>query len=167
MSAARLLHYHSSPLPPIYSVREQDPYRYKPRGLWVSVEGPDDWLSWCLSEGFRLENLTHVHAVELAPSARVLWLRSGACLDDFTEKYGEEHYVAHYRKIMWEKVALDWHGIVIAPYLWERRMADHTFWYYGWDCASGCIWNVDAIKHVTLLDVIDDPKLLQFERVAS
>ncbi|QBI98814.1 hypothetical protein SEA_BOBBY_184 [Mycobacterium phage Bobby] len=46
--------------------------------------------------------------------------------------------------IDWGKVAADYGGIIIAPYQWSRRMDPH--WYYTWDCASGCIWNLEAIE---------------------
>lgn len=50
--------------------------------------------------------------------------------------------------INWPMVADRYQGIVIAPYLWSRRM-DGGLWYYGWDCASGCIWDAAAVASVT------------------
>ena len=53
------------------------------------------------------------------------------------------------RYIDWPAVATDYPGLIIAPYQWSCRMSEFTRWYYGWDCASGCIWNADAIARVT------------------
>lgn len=50
--------------------------------------------------------------------------------------------------IMWPKVAKEYQGIIISPYQWERRDFFGTFWYSGWDCASGCIWDKEAIKSI-------------------
>lgn len=33
-----------------------------------------------------------------------------------------------------------------APYQWECRLDRDTFWYYSWDCASACIWNLQAVR---------------------
>lgn len=46
----------------------------------------------------------------------------------------------------WIDVASRYSGIEIAPYQWKRRIHPSTFWYYTWDCASGCIWDLSAIK---------------------
>ena len=50
----RLLHYSSKPITAVYSVSQGpglEHHRYdKPRGLWLSVEGEDDWRSWCEAE---------------------------------------------------------------------------------------------------------------------
>jgi hypothetical protein len=50
--------------------------------------------------------------------------------------------------IDWSKVAAKHQGIIIAPYCYARRLTYHTAWYYGWDCASGCIWDLKAIQSV-------------------
>ena len=35
---------------------------------------------------------------------------------------------------------------VVSPYQWNCRLSLETCWYYGLDCASGCIWYLDCIK---------------------
>ena len=47
----------------------------------------------------------------------------------------------------WKLIAQEFDGIEIAPYQWEIRMDYNFFWYYGWDCASGCLWRP---KNLTL-----------------
>jgi len=121
---------------------------FKPNGLWLSVEGEDSWQAWCEAERFNLGALTFVHDVELRPGAAVLRLSTAAELDAFTKTYwqrGELYPKLAKLFLDWERVARDYGGIVIAPYVWERRLTRHTFWYYGWDCASGCIWDLSAI----------------------
>lgn len=45
--------------------------------------------------------------------------------------------------IRWPLVASLYDGILIPRYLWSIRFRN---WYYGWDCASGCVWNTDVIR---------------------
>jgi hypothetical protein len=107
----RLIHYSEKPLGQLWSVTGQlvPEFQYqKPAGLWVSVEGEDDWKQWCEGAEFEVARLQVKNVIELKPDADILWLRTELQLDEFTS------------------------------------------WYYGWDCASGCIWDVDAIERVTL-----------------
>jgi len=130
-------------------------YFHKPWGLWVSVEGENDWKEWCTSEDFQRSRLQVENVIELKPDANLLRLRSPGQLDEFTKQYGVVSRLAQQhpglfteRVIDWPRVAGEYQGILIAPYQWSRRMERTTSWYYGWDCASGCIWDVDAIEGV-------------------
>lgn len=139
----------------------------KPDGLWVSVEGEDDWKGWCEAEAFALHCLEYVHEVTLTEGANVLMISTGKELeafhaqwsveDEFNRKMAErerdlwgadlaraERFRRNHWPVQWKKVAAEYDGIIIAPYLWSHRL-DGPFWYYGVDCASGCIWNLDAI----------------------
>jgi len=122
---------------------------YKPRGLWVSDDTCEqNWRSWCEGESFGLDRLTHVHDVTIAASANILRLCCAYDIDDFTRVYrdgGETH-----AGINWLKVAAKYDGIIITPYIWSRRLDGDAFWYYGWDCASGCIWNSSAVAAINL-----------------
>lgn len=155
---SRLLHYSAEPLGPLRRIEQRAGTAFphdKPRGLWVSVEGPDDWREWCEAEGFGLDRLAHAHEVTLRPGARVLWLRGASDIDGFTARYGAPYGIGHgfhMTGIRWADVAADHQGIVIAPYCWERRLHHGADWYYGWDCASGCIWDPEAIEAVALLE---------------
>jgi hypothetical protein len=51
-------------------------------------------------------------------------------------------------EIEWRKVAERFDGIIIAPYIWQRRLDLESSWYYSWDCASGCIWNASAVREI-------------------
>lgn len=132
----------------------------KPRGLWVSVDGEENcWRSWCLSESFGLERLTHIHDVKLRPDAHVLVLRGAFGIDAFTQEYGREVPICSWTQVAidWPAVAARYAGLIITPYVWERRLHDRTSWYYGWDCASGCIWDAAAIASVNLQGIVSVP----------
>ena len=120
---------------------------HKPNGLWVSVRGPDDWVAW--NEAEKYKPTTHAHRVVLRACAQVRRVVGVAEFDEFHRQYAfPSHWRRHgddpsYWEVDWRRVAAEYDGVVIAPYLWERRMDPH--WYYTWDCASGCIWNPNAI----------------------
>lgn len=166
--ALRLLHYSKFPFFGVNSSPQRLvdylPPSGKPRGLWVSVEGEDDWAQWCQKENFPLGNF--VYEIELAPKANLLFIRNAIELDLFTQNYGKLHpsKIAHeIRAIQWSSVARDYQGIIIAPYIWSRRLTQHTFWYYGWDCASGCIWDAQAIESITLIGTLKETQNVQSE----
>lgn len=150
----RLLHYRSEPLEfePARTYVHRESWAYgKPDGLWVSVEGQDDWPAWCRGEEFRLDSLRHVYEVNLDPAAKIIRLTSPAELEDFHRIY------AHPGKrwgIEWARVVADgWAGIVIAPYQWSCRYG--MDWYYGWDCAAGCIWDLTAIRTIAPVETAE------------
>lgn len=45
--------------------------------------------------------------------------------------------------INWNKISIEYDGIEINPYIWKARL--EVYWYYGWDIASGCVWNLDEV----------------------
>jgi len=157
MSDMTLRHYAAAPVTfeDDLTYEQREPSRYgKPHGFWVSVQGEDDWPSWCTNEG--LEHwVPFEHAVELASGAKLLILDTAESLKDFTRSYAIErpwsyedrHYVDYC--IDWARLAFEYSGIIIAPYQWSQRL--DLEWYYGWDCASGCIWDLTAIASVELL----------------
>lgn len=119
----------------------------KPRGLWVSVDGPDDWPSWCLRENFMTDTLVHRFEVTLSSNQRVLHLSNSKALMSFTEAFGLD--TRYGLAIDWQAVAEVYDGLIIAPYQWSHRLnTKASTWYYGWDCASGCIWNAQAIAQI-------------------
>lgn len=159
----RLLHYHSEP---IEFDRE---WAYdlsksrvgKPDGLWVSVEGEDDWASWCREEEFAVHHLAAVHEVTLSESANIVYIDGADQLRAFHEKWSRPTAMSgvfgpdrgnHYHDPDWVEVSrAGYDGIIIAPYIYCMR-TEGPFWYYGWDCASGCIWNLDAIESFTFVE---------------
>ncbi len=127
-------------------VQEAQPC-YKPQGLWFEVDG--DWQRWCKAEDWGKEWFVIEHFLEFDP-ARVLHLESAFTIDLFHERYAIPCGTLRLGlTIDWPRVADEYAGIVIAPYCWERRM--EYMWYYGWDCASGCIWDLSIITKFEVL----------------
>lgn len=125
----------------------------KPQGLWFSVEGEYDWKWWCEAEKFRLDRLKRAYEIRLTKDARMLRISTAEGIDAVNETYGYRPYSDRGLKMMmikWHQIARDYQGIIIAPYIWERRFGADCLWYYGWDCASGCIWDVTAIAGVDI-----------------
>lgn len=122
----------------------------KPNGLWLSVDGPDDWPCWCHAEGFRLGAMAYRHVFELKPERadRVLHITDTLGVDMLTERLSKANAYGSRYDLDWPVLARKWSGIIIAPYQWRRRLDGGAQWYYGWDCASGCIWDVSAIRYV-------------------
>jgi hypothetical protein len=48
--------------------------------------------------------------------------------------------------IDWNKVSKSYKGIQINYYSNKHRL--DMLWYYGWDCESGCIWDISCIKNI-------------------
>lgn len=157
MGTGRLIHYSKTHLSAVHSVPiekqdERGAGLFKPRGLWVSVEGKADWAEWCRAENFGC--LDCATEVVLAPEANVLRLKGADDLDRFHAscsvvryRYGED--LGDLTTIDWRSVAQRYQGIIIAPYVWQRRLdRPVSNWYYGWDCASGCIWDAAAVARL-------------------
>ena len=143
----RLVHHSAAPFVLDRERKYVQEPRAKPTGLWLSVVGQDDWASWCTGEEFRLDDLAQTTVVNLVPGANVKMLSTALDLDLLTSEfhfrmgaYDDSH------SIDWPSVAAQFDGIIIAPYVWPRRL--DLMWYYGWDCASGVIWNLSAIADV-------------------
>lgn len=121
---------------------------WKPKGFWFDVD--EDWKRWCEGETFNLDGLRVPHIVEIADADSILKLSDASELDRFTRKYWAarpwkpgERFDARNCYIDWPRVATQYKGILIAPYCYQRRM--ELMWYYGWDCASGAVWDTSAI----------------------
>lgn len=135
----KYVHYSKTPLKRIYNVC-QSLFDFKPVGLWFSIG--DNWAKWCRENEFGIDSL--VCQTEL-----FLDLKQFLCITNPVE-LRKFHYTyatpstSKFGNIDWSKVSTQYDGIIIAPYLWECRF--EYMWYYGWDCASGCVWNARSIK---------------------
>jgi hypothetical protein len=159
---ANLSHYSSKPIESVRSTIQTGTHKQeglraqeKPYGLWLSVDGDDDWASWCHDEGFACGDKYH-YRIHLARPQSILWISDALELHVFSECYEKRVDLSGYnagkhRYIDWPAVAKNHTGIVIAPYQWSCSMLEDMFWYYSWDCASGCVWDADVIDRVELL----------------
>jgi hypothetical protein len=122
----------------------------KPNGLWLSVNG--DWERWREEEHYGV-------GTPVVASFRVDFSRLRVVTDD-------EQWVGFCNEVPWLDVSglevPDWSwiatqyaGIVIAPYLHRYRFES---WYYPWDCASACVWDLSAISvHRYMRDQVVKP----------
>lgn len=135
-------------------VGEQE-IRMKPKGLWYGVG--DSWLRWIKSE---MPNWDHDNVYRLdIDESKMKIIRTYEELLAFDNEYGVNNqgrsFFDNGRMIDWVKVAKDFRGIEIAPYIPEGRY--ELQWYNSWDVASGCIWSNDIINKVEKLnDGLDD-----------
>ena len=107
----------------------------KPCGFWYGI-GPA-WREWVQSE------MPHWigefnYELSLGKSA-ILVIDTCAGLDGFDRKYSRGEF-----NVDWELVSEKYDGIEIDPYQWSRR--HEHMWYYGWDVASGCLWNLQQVS---------------------
>lgn len=140
-----LAHYSAAPIGQIlYSAQHFRPMR-KPRGLWLSVDSfKDGWADY-LSSAHRFPDLLAYRATVVpAPNSRLLWLKNPQEIADFNTGFGERDGIGSL--VRWDRVAEHFQGIIIAPHCWTSRIAVETEWYYSWDCASGCVWDCNAIR---------------------
>lgn len=124
----------------------------KPDGFWVSVPGSHGWTDYLRENGLPLP--PHRHQIELAAGARILFLDSVEAILDFSDRHPATSLSPSGgtpvpgEGIDWDAVVERWQGIIIAPFQATLRREPRTRWYYGWDCASGCIWDPAAIASV-------------------
>ena len=128
----------------------------KPTGFWVSVVGEDDWYNWCKDSEYRVETLENEYDVVLSPDANILIIDTSEGVQSLADEYRltQRHDASPLQAELytypdWARIKSKYDGIIIAPYQWSCRL--DVFWYYSWDCASGCIWNTAVIESVTLM----------------
>lgn len=153
----KLIHFSNQAVKLFYDASwRQQPTAFKPYGLWVSDEDDYGWRKWVADNDYEWATLKYKYEVELKPAANILFICNKSELRLFTDKYKAKSklnsdlddmpfFGKTVTDIDWPHVARDYQGIIITPYLWECRLDFHSQWYYGWDCASGCIWSSDAI----------------------
>lgn len=154
-------HYTSSEIINLVDVSQQySPFR-KPVGLWISDDSSFSWKDFCHMSGSFLEDLEKRYKIILKKNANILHLNSIEDILRFTDEYGCNimgeiigHIDERCDAIRWKEVAEKYDGIIITPYMWNWGLMRTAWWYYGWDCASGCIWNVSAIASCRLQDDI-------------
>lgn len=138
-------HYSKTPVGPIRAHgQSEDASCGKPDGLWVSVDGDDDWPSWCAREDY--DGLGPYHYRVHLDLEHILVLTTHQAVLDFDTQYQLRGGGILTLFIDWPTVSDQYDGLIIAPYQWDARL--NLLWYYGWDCASGCIWDPSAVKHI-------------------
>ncbi len=122
----------------------------KPKGLWYAAG--KEWIEWVERE---MPHWMGDRFYKITPSSKVLKINTLAKFQAFVQAYGEmkpsmfqgqEPQPQFDQYIDWRRVAKDYPGIEIAPYRQDCRL--EYAWYYGWDVASGCIWDKSGIKSI-------------------
>lgn len=120
----------------------------KPAGFWVSPDVKEDWPAFAntteaMHKRFkpRFRYKTRIH---LRDGHNVLIIRNNRQFLELEEKFTDRVEGPFTRFLNIEKLRKQYDGLIITKYFWEFRMTSD--WYYTWDCASGCIWNLDVIK---------------------
>lgn len=112
----------------------------KPNGLWYALGS--EWLHWLSTEmPDWLDDYSHAFYLDLDYS-KILRINDDKKFEQFEETYSDHSNA--YGNVDWSFVAMKYKGIEIIPYRMEYRT--ESFWYYPWDIASGCIWDLSAIK---------------------
>lgn len=157
-SSLRLSHFSKTPLKlenltypsnKIYDLRGT--YFDKPQGLWLSDESDYGWKSWCKENQFNLKNLKYQIEFDVSLEG-ILLLKTEKDMLSFTKEFSEGNPTLFalpnfkMQGIDWDKVKQKYHGIIITPY--QGNVHFTLSWYYGWDCASGCIWNLSNLTEV-------------------
>ncbi len=140
------------------------PHSGKPTGLWVSVDSEFGWAQWCYDneQDQFYKRLKYKYDVVLYPHAKILVLDSAEKIVTFSHQYRDHNvekqkpqsYFSTTKRdlfdtvIDWKTLKSQYDGIIISPYQDSVRL--QYKWYYGFDCASGCIWNLSCINTLTM-----------------
>lgn len=135
------------PVPP--SVQKEVELMMKPKGFWYSCGSSwEDWVS--------REMPDRVHPYKYAldiDTSRMLIIDTHTKFQDFQHTYARSSSgrmsMLYPQHIDWHAVTQDYAGIEICPYMWKFRMDSVGNWYYGWDVASGVIWDTSIIRDIT------------------
>lgn len=148
-NAPLLLHYSEKPIEKLKKKKQCS--AWKPTGLWYSIGTA--WKDWGVAESFEIRD-KYVYKLTVDYST-ILKISSEEEIDQFTRIYGvkapymqDETCSEYHSFINWDKIADQYFGIEISPYLQSRRL--NLMWYYVWDVPSGCIWNPGAIQEFHL-----------------
>lgn len=155
----RLIHYSPKKIDALES-QKYDQYEIKfqskPNGLWFSVEGLDGWKEWCKGEKTFLDRLRFSYEIILKEKTNIIHLKTPEEIFSFTKKYPlkKRGYDSDSdtSELDWVEIKTNYQGIIISPYQWDCRLALESGWYYGWDCSSGCIWDISCIQDFIFLE---------------
>lgn len=121
----------------------------KPVGLWLSDESEYGWTAWNRDEQFVAAWEQPRTDFRILPSANVLHLATLEEVLALQPEYGTQSlYPGGTSGIDWTRLAREYDGILVTPYQWQARLDNRASWYYGWDCASACIWNLTALERI-------------------
>ena len=124
---------------------------YKPIGLWYGFG--TSWIDFIRGEMPHRET-EHVFKIEIENDPdTIIKIDDDKLFLWFSKKFKDPENEGKFgnHKINWPEVTKKYKGIEFPKYFSEYRMDHDHSWYYPWDIASGCIWDLSAIKNVTKL----------------
>lgn len=116
----------------------------KPTGFWVTIDHDYDWKYFCENNEYGIDRLKVKNYFNLKTD-NMLIINNLKEFDHFNKWYVDDNCSFN---IDWDKISKQYDGILITDYFWERRLSKECKWYYGWDCASGCIWNLEVLEKI-------------------
>jgi hypothetical protein len=125
----------------------------KPRGFWYGFG--NEWIDWVRGEMPEWEG-EYLYEVDIGRS-NILQIKTTSEITIFNKKYQASESKHGYSRVPgyaidWGAVAKKYDGIEINPYQWGCRLK--YIWYYSWDVAGGCVWN---LAHIQLKQI--EPKI--------
>jgi hypothetical protein len=113
----------------------------KPIGFWYGFG--TSWVDWCYANRYGDPSRGVLHQLHVARPERVLQLVSEADMRAFLREY-RDPTLRTFSNIRWGVLATQVAGIEFPAYQHAHVFEQHDTWgwTYGWDCASGCIWDL-------------------------
>lgn len=147
----------------------------KPRGFWYSCY--NDWYNFTQREDqFHSKYIHQINInsrvltnIQNKNKDKLLVIHNLKDFDIFNSRYAyelrysndSENDLLNYL-VDWNKVSQDYGGIQICPYLKKRKK---ILWYYSFDVASGCVWNIKSI--IKNSDLIYEKKNGKYVKVSA
>ena len=118
----------------------------KPSGFWYGFGS--EWIDWTRNE---MPEWTGKYIYDIdTGNTNVLQIKTNVEMLQFNSEYKADVYMKDAGEaIDWKKVASKYGGIEINPYQYDDA---RLLWYYGWDIACGCVWNLSRVKLKLLTD---------------
>lgn len=156
-------------------------FEYEDDYKW-SGDGIGSWYHICMSNADMRTRVRYKYKVNVKKDAKLIIITNEKELDDFSDAVGfwkryvpnhpleklkqEENKIKEAIKPLTDMIPrpkerdtriIDWiyvyglyDGIVINPWLESKKNIYN--WYSGWECASGCIWNLKVIDKLELVN---------------
>lgn len=80
-------HFSSYPIENLIAIDQGDKTWHKPKGLWLSVDGEDDWPAWCAAEDFCDTGAQYHYRIILCAAGNILFLKTADEIRSFHRKY--------------------------------------------------------------------------------
>lgn len=156
-------------------------FEYPDDDKWKG-EYEGSWYHICMSNADMRRRVRYKYKVNVKKDAKLIIITNEKELDDFSDavgfwkRYVPEHPLEKQRDVE-NKIKeafspftdmipkkkerdtriIDWiyvyglyDGIIINPWIKSKR--NSYTWYSGWECASGCIWGLNAIDNLELVN---------------